>query len=243
MLCRKVLEQKCSKGHNQSWQCHEGTPLTCSKCEHDVKQAAKRAQRALDEKNKRDQKTKDHLEAVAKIDEEMEQITQRSRDALLDFEQRTIIAQKIVDLAAVKERAQRNSASSQKLPAVSHNEDEKDLLDSPDNEILPHSPTPAAPKSTLDRYPKTRNEKKTTPKQKRSPAETEWQRQKDQENAQNPAIDKIMEMTGLESVKAQILRIMSKVQTAIRQGTDLIKERLGLVLLGNPGTGNFLWTH
>jgi hypothetical protein len=69
---------------------------------------------------------------------------------------------------------------------------------------------------------------------------TEWQRQKDQENASNPAIDKIMEMIGLEDVKSQVLRIKSKVDTSIRQGTDLKTERLGLVLLGNPGTGQSL---
>lgn len=44
-------------------------------------------------------------------------------------------------------------------------------------------------------------------------------------------------MIGLEEVKNQMLRIKSKVDTSLRQGTDLRKERLGLVLLGNPGTG------
>ncbi len=76
-------------------------------------------------------------------------------------------------------------------------------------------------------------------KHNNSPSQTEWQRQKDQENAHNPAIDKIMEMIGLEDVKAQVLKIKAKVETSIRQGTDLKKERLGLVLLGNPGTGTF----
>lgn len=70
-----------------------------------------------------------------------------------------------------------------------------------------------------------------------SASKTEWQRQKDQDNASNPAIDKIMEMIGLEEVKSQVLRIKSKVDTSVRQGTDLKNERLGLVLLGNPGTG------
>ena len=46
-----------------------------------------------------------------------------------------------------------------------------------------------------------------------------------------------MEMIGLEQVKSQVLRIKAKVDTSIRQNTDLKKERFGLVLLGNPGTG------
>lgn len=41
-------------------------------------------------------------------------------------------------------------------------------------------------------------------------------------------------------MKSQVLRIKSKVDTSIRQGTDLKTERLGLVLLGNPGTGQSL---
>jgi hypothetical protein len=49
-----------------------------------------------------------------------------------------------------------------------------------------------------------------------------------------------MEMIGLEDVKSQVLRIKAKVDTSVRQDTDLKKERLGLVLLGNPGTGMLL---
>ncbi len=70
-----------------------------------------------------------------------------------------------------------------------------------------------------------------------SPSKTEWQRPKNIENANNPAIDDIMDTTGLKAAKQQVLQIKSKVETPIRQGTDLKKESLGVVLLGNPGTG------
>lgn len=46
-----------------------------------------------------------------------------------------------------------------------------------------------------------------------------------------------MSLTGLEEVKAKFLSIRSKIDTVARQGTDMMSERLGLVLLGNPGTG------
>ncbi|KAE8454278.1 hypothetical protein EG329_005203 [Mollisiaceae sp. DMI_Dod_QoI] len=55
--------------------------------------------------------------------------------------------------------------------------------------------------------------------------------------AEHPHIGAIMDMIGLEKVKAQVLRIKAKVDTCRKQGTDLRQERLGLVLLGNPGTG------
>lgn len=63
---------------------------------------------------------------------------------------------------------------------------------------------------------------------------------KDQENTNNPAIDEIMEMISLEDVKSEVLRIKSKVDTSKRQNIDLKKECLGLVSLGNPGTGRSL---
>jgi hypothetical protein len=76
-----------------------------------------------------------------------------------------------------------------------------------------------------------------------SPSEMEWQRQKDIDNVSNEAIDKIMEMIGLEEVKSQVLRIKAKIDTAIRQNTDFKEERLGVTLLGNPGTGMLLFGH
>ena len=70
-----------------------------------------------------------------------------------------------------------------------------------------------------------------------SPARDKWEHQKRVDGVQNNAIDKIMDLTGLEEVKEQILRIKAKIDTMKRQGVALDKERLNLVLLGNPGTG------
>ncbi|KAF8249012.1 P-loop containing nucleoside triphosphate hydrolase protein [Wilcoxina mikolae CBS 423.85] len=71
-----------------------------------------------------------------------------------------------------------------------------------------------------------------------TPSEKEWQRQKDFEGETNPAFDLLMtELTGLETVKAHLLRMKSKIETAVRQGIDLKRERFDIVLLGNPGTG------
>lgn len=47
-------------------------------------------------------------------------------------------------------------------------------------------------------------------------------------------------MTGLEDVKKQVLSIRNKVDTSIRQGTDLKGERFNISMLGNPGTGAFI---
>lgn len=46
-----------------------------------------------------------------------------------------------------------------------------------------------------------------------------------------------MALTGLEDAKTKILNIKAKIDTVLRQGIDMKDERLGVVLLGNPGTG------
>lgn len=45
-----------------------------------------------------------HRKELAKVEEELEQITQSMRDARLDSEQQAILVQKRMDLAAAKER-------------------------------------------------------------------------------------------------------------------------------------------
>jgi DNA repair exonuclease SbcCD ATPase subunit len=70
-----------------------------------------------------------------------------------------------------------------------------------------------------------------------SSAAKEWNNMKEVEGARNAALDKLMGMIGLESVKDQILSIKSTVDTKIRQGFSLGDERWSCSLLGNPGTG------
>lgn len=239
ILCKVILTQKCSKGHNKQWKCHETAPEACQKCESDRKDAAKRAQKALEEKQKRDEKIQRHLKEVAKLDEEMERIIRSMEDTRLDSEQKAILAQKRIDLAAAKERAERSQKPQHKNPPSTQNDKQTNPTNLPPQKS---SPVPSRPVTTSIPSPhsKLRDHLLDAVKHNQSPSKKEWQRQKDQENAHNPAIDKIMEMIGLEKVKAQVLKIKAKVDTSVRQGIDLKKERLGLVLLGNPGTGMIL---
>ncbi|KAM0385686.1 hypothetical protein ACHAPZ_000804 [Fusarium culmorum] len=70
-----------------------------------------------------------------------------------------------------------------------------------------------------------------------SSAASEWKHMKEVEGARNAALDKLMGMIGLESVKEQLLSIKSSIDTKIRQGFSLGDERWSCSLLGNPGTG------
>ena len=73
--------------------------------------------------------------------------------------------------------------------------------------------------------------------QQSSAARDDWESQKRLQGEQNDAIDSIMAMTGLESVKEQVLQTKEKLDLMKRQGVPANKERLNLALLGNPGTG------
>lgn len=235
--CIAVLKQLCSKGHSQTWLCNQGTsaPVSCQKCEQERKEVEKRARKAAADQQKRDAKNYTHLREVAQIQEDIDEITQGIKDKRLNDEHRITLAQKKKDLAAAKALSSRIMSESS-VPRLSntHSESNKNSSQSvPSSTSHNQAIPPLAPngKKTL------RSHINTCLVHNVSAAKTEWQRQKDQENASNLAIDKIMEMIGLEEVKSQVLRIKSKIDTSVRQGTDLKKERFGLVLLGNPGTG------
>ena len=71
----------------------------------------------------------------------------------------------------------------------------------------------------------------------KSNAKADWDHQKKFEGAENDALDKLIEMIGLEDVKDRFLSIKARIDTAIRQNIAMEDERFGAALLGNPGTG------
>jgi hypothetical protein len=73
-----------------------------------------------------------------------------------------------------------------------------------------------------------------------SPSVQEWKRQKEVQGKSNSAVDNIMNMTGLEEVKRQVLQVIAKIDASTRQNASIREERFNVVLLGNPGTGSYL---
>ncbi|KAF7863083.1 hypothetical protein EAF04_007166 [Stromatinia cepivora] len=250
MLCKVVLSQKCPEGHTIKWKCHENLPSkACPKCEKEKRDADKQAKKELEEQLRRDEMKQRHQRELEKLQKEFDKTHQEIQDARLRSEQDAVLAQKRKDLSVIKDRL--NQVKLIRVPdaspAVTTN---SSLIPTAPSSVSPTvSMSASAAQNAVSPHPdvtqvKSPKRDKKSPKklqirvgQKISASGTEWQRQKDQENAINPAIDKIMEMIGLEDVKSQVLRIKAKVDTSKRQGTDLRKERLGLILLGNPGTG------
>jgi hypothetical protein len=69
------------------------------------------------------------------------------------------------------------------------------------------------------------------------PSAEEWEWLKEQDGAESEAMDNLMEMIGLETVKQEFLGVKNKVDTLIKQNAQLSSERFNCTMLGNPGTG------
>lgn len=129
VLCQAPLSKNCVNGHKQSWKCYSGPPAACSRCEQDKKAAAKKAQKILEQNLKRDEETRRHLAEVRRLDDELEQTTQKMKDARQNAEQKAIIEQKGLDIEAAKER----------LNSV-HISRQEDQSRNPENEKMPLFP-------------------------------------------------------------------------------------------------------
>jgi hypothetical protein len=237
MLCEHVSSVKCPNGHPQEWKFHKGPPPTCVKCERQQALAEKKRQERFTLQEKRDAEQRAHElqmgELLAKEAREREPI----RFTHEIKERQRVLEQKRMDIKAAAEQA--HAAISSSTQAPSHPEPPRST-DSPSAATVPVAPLAGAP-IPLPQPTPTVSTSPSTPgpaaEPRASAAKAEWERQKKLENAVNPPIDAIMEMTGLEDVKKQVLRIKSKVDTSARQGTDLKGELFNIAMLGNPGTG------
>ncbi|KAJ7170685.1 P-loop containing nucleoside triphosphate hydrolase protein [Mycena crocata] len=249
MECRYIMQSKCSKGHAQSWECYKHAPPTCSKCDREDKLAEENRKKEFALQQKRDAAQLAYAQKLAAIDAEIAVKNQELQDARIETERGRAIQQKEKDLRDAKARLARVATvpigtnipsrgpmldqSSVPLSANSTPAGNRPL--SPDTQIdpSPYSPSSQAHQSE-GAQTSSRREALKIPV---SAAREEWQREKDNEGADNDAIDAIMEMIGLEEVKAQVLSLKAKIDTATRQNVSLKDERFNITFLGNPGTG------
>jgi len=230
LRCQSPEKKQCSEGHKTSWRCSEGEPKSCRRCERVRKEAERKLQREAEEQVKREDDARKHQETVRRYDEKIQTLTDGLMRQRLEAERTAVIEQKKEDLANAENRAREAST-----PTVIDKTAATSPINPPPKSVTKSEPHPANSANSPAASKSTPQFK--APLQNVSPSKKEWQRQKDQLNATNPAIDEIMNMIGLEEVKSQVLRIKAKVDTSTRQQTDLRKERFGLVLLGNPGIG------
>ncbi|KAF8877917.1 P-loop containing nucleoside triphosphate hydrolase protein [Infundibulicybe gibba] len=255
MPCEFFMQSKCDQGHNKTWKCSEGPPLTCSTCEREAKQREKKAKEAFRLQKQREAAELAHAARLAEVEQKIQAEKQNLRDAQLAEERRQAIQQKEADLqeamsltASVSSRIAKAAsnaasgvgafASSLFSPTSAPPEGSNDSPASPPTPgpiDAPQPPTTTSPSPENSTEPKNKTEDPM--EATLSKAKIEWDRQKQIEGASNDAIDALMEMTGLEAVKSQVLKIKSKVDTCERQGVSLKNENFNVLLQGNPGTG------
>jgi len=254
MPCDKITNQKCLNGHAQQWKCSKGPPNSCGKCDRERELAERKQQEQFALQAKRDAEEQAHVRQIAELEAQVVREREKARAAREVEERKRALEQKRLDLQAAQAEAHYAVLPTPSVPL-------KPTLSPPPVPPKPTAPPPtqgnsmphsisnylpswaglaSPPDPTSSIQPNSSGKTPPTPKvmvQKPSAARDEWQYQKSINGVQNPAIDAIMAMIGLEDVKKQVLSIKNKVDTSMRQGTDLKGERFNVSMLGNPGTG------
>lgn len=246
MDCDKIVEFKCSKGHVQKRKCYEIRPPTCQQCEIEDKRDKKILEMDMELQDKRLRDQVKHDLDVADLDLQIRKIREDREDKRTAVERARALEQKKRDLETTKRQAaeslqQAPPKPSQATPSTNDNNGKGPRQPYAQGQRPTATPKLNTPKLNT---PKLNTPKLNTPTLttlKKSDSELEWERQKKVEGASNAAIDDLMGLTGLEEVKEKFLDIKAKIETVARQGIDMKKERMGMVMLGNPGTGMLHW--
>nr|GAT60754.1 predicted protein [Mycena chlorophos] len=236
MRCTRIVDSKCPAGHPRSWECSQGPPASCRKCDQELKAAEEKQKRDFELQQKREAAQIAYAKKLADIDAQMAAQKQALQEAELEAKRQRILEQKQQDLENLMKRVKRGMSAlfAPKAP--------QPPPPAPAAASSPTSPSPAASGTTghVSVDSPSANPTQTqseTLKIPESPARTEWTRQKNMEGADEPSIDAVMTMIGLEEVKNKLLEIKALIDTATRQGMSLKKERFNVTFLGNPGTG------
>lgn len=223
MKCQHEVEFNCPNGHTRRCRCFQVQNVPCAKCQADAdkKQRELETDRVIQEK--RDSMHSSHAAEIADLEQQIKKVRAEAAGISQADAQAKVLAQKRRDLAEAQHQLRMRTAQ-QKNSASNRVE----------NHDLPSKRTVMPPREGQNAS----SERAVTAQPGvLSDSEAEWQRQKQIEGASNDAIDSLMKLTGLEQVKAKVLDIKAKIETVARQGLDMSKERLGMVMLGNPGTG------
>lgn len=237
MPCHHLFSAPCPENtHQLQWKCPRGAPEKCASCEKEKQRQEKQARLDLEAQEQREAAKRLHELDMMELEAQLQFEKEKAADiqAAKDWEKEK--RQKVKEI----EDARKQVKNVAKQAAVTGS---STVSTGPGNvnSIPPRSTHSTSNQSqdggnNIPAHPQNSTSAPLRPSVS-SPARDKWEYQKHIEGIQNNAIDNIMDLTGLEEVKEQILRIKAKIDMMKRQGVALDKERLNLVLLGNPGTG------
>ncbi|KAI1172371.1 P-loop containing nucleoside triphosphate hydrolase protein [Nemania sp. FL0916] len=258
--CDEALNDICANGHRLVWPCHAKRPPPCQTCRLEKEAKERKARRDQELELDRQAKQRAYAKELAALKDKIAGKQQAIADRREQMLREQNLRQHEADLARVTKEAE--VLSKQKTSLVNtgsvrskvnpsdKESNTRNLIETQDDrpkgtptqELAERSQhddqetqngnEPDAPRTDDD------HEEESLTVHQPSLAGSDWQQQKDLEFASNEALDSLMNMIGLETVKKEFLKIKARADTAVRQGVDLTNDRFGAALLGNPGTGS-----
>ncbi|OTA58433.1 P-loop containing nucleoside triphosphate hydrolase protein [Hypoxylon sp. EC38] len=224
--CHQVINDVCSQNHKLIWLCSNKSPPACQTCRREKEERDQKARRDKDLELERQAKQAAYAKQLRAIQDDIAAQRKIIKDAQEEKMRQQTLGQHRRDLAQLKKQAQNpvDTAKAKKEPTkVQQSTPDAAGPDKNQQDDAASEASHESIKAHVTKGP--------------SPAEIDWQHQKEYENASNEALDSLFKMIGLESVKREFLTIKARIDTALRQGADIKDQRLGAALLGNPGTG------
>ncbi|KAH6625605.1 P-loop containing nucleoside triphosphate hydrolase protein [Boeremia exigua] len=248
MHCMAIVKSTCPNDHKFSRKCYNKAANACQKCEAATRAKEERARRDHKLEEDRQARQRAYLTRLVEIEDEIAHEKRLQQNRHEETEQEAALAQKRKDLENFKNHASKPTGStmpgaypsSTQANAPSNNGQNAPTT----NQGAGTTSVPAPQQSPGQTPPGNSGQKSNTTNGggpslpwNHSDARDDWNHQKKFDGAENTALDSLMPMIGLETVKEKFLAIKNKVDTLVRQGVPLSGERLSAALLGNPGTG------
>ena len=235
MDCKAIVSSTCANKHKTTRECHNKAAAHCQKCEAEVRAQEKRRQRDHKLDQQRQAKQRAYAARLIEIEDEIEHQKRILKDQDEERDRQHALEQKKQDLRNLQAKAkQPTQASSSPKP---ENKTSNTISMPQSDPSVPKATTATSSGATANSKPSMPDQNESQPDWDKSEARDDWEWQKKFEGAENEALDSLVSMIGLESVKQQFLAIKAKVDTVVRQNVSLKGERFGAALLGNPGTG------
>lgn len=215
-----MIAQTCERNHKLKVSCERQND-NCRECVREDKEQERRIKRDLQLEEDRLRREEAHRKSLQEVDDELDHL-RRVNQYLSDEQSREqTLEQRRQELAALRDAQLRAQEQAKQQAEISRRVAER-AKRRVEETIAGQN---ADPQDPLNDLPDT--------------AEGEWNYLKEFERASSKPMDTLMSMIGLEEVKQNFLDIKSKVDTAVRQGISLSKERYSCSMMGNPGTGEF----
>ncbi|KAK7426670.1 hypothetical protein QQZ08_006848 [Neonectria magnoliae] len=213
IVCEERLSKTCPRGHKIKVMCGNAASA-CRSCEKEDEETRRRVRRDLELEKKRCETQDKYRQELQDLEDEIDRQQRAMKYENEKKDQAKTIQAKKEHLKSLQETKARIDNAKAKQQSNASNQQSASSNTTPSASSGPKVSGPHASK-----------------------ARDEWEYMKKKERAHNDALDTLMGMVGLESVKNRFLSIKSSVDTRIRQGLSLDEERFSCSLLGNPGTG------